>query len=376
MVRKLEFYEESASQWYDRLNAKDKANHQSLMNSLINAPHQFLDIYSKREYEARANHLAKIQAVIPAEELYTLDNYIARTFYDACPTLEMLAPVTTVKTSKSHESKTYAGTDYGTAKLVGAHGSFSDPPMIGMGVSPTYIKGIGVHAGYELSFSEIDEAGLYDIEWYFALKCGEKVGTLHDQKLCLGEAAKDAEVNTTLVKGIFNYASGQACMFGGGADNIITTTGDLYSGLIKALGFMDSVKEPGDNIFISTPGFYAETLILKDALGISDYDNIYKTFFATGLIKEWWILRNIDATATPTVTTQECMLLKRGMNTLKREIVYPLQSKMMAKEFPDDVKAMIMIMDIIKFYNGAAAVIPGAGAGTTSTVGFGNGRVI
>ena len=376
MTRKLEFYEECQSQWADRLNAKDKAVHNELMNALVNQPHQFMDVYSKHEYESRANHLAKIQAVVPAESLYTLDNYIARVFYDANPTLEMLAPVTIVKTSKSHESKTYAGTDYGTAKLVGAHGSFSDPPMIGMGVSPTYIKGIGVHAGYELSFSEIDEAGLYDIEWFHALKCGEKVGTLHDQKLCLGEAAKDAEIDTTLVKGIFNYAGSQACMFGGGADNVITTTGDLYSGLIKALGFMDTVKEPGDNIFISTPGFYAETLILKDALGISDYDNIKKTFFDTGLIKEWWILRNLDATATPLVTTQECMLLKRGMNTCKREIVYPLQSKMMAKEFPDDVKAMIMIMDIVKFYNGAAAVVPDAGAGTSSTVGFGNGRVL
>jgi len=376
MTRKLQFYEECQSQWADRLNAKDKALHNELMNSLVNQPHQFMDVYSKREYENRANLLAKMQAVIPAESLYTLDNYIARTFYDANPTLEMLAPVTTVKTTKAHESKTYAGTDYGTAKLVGAHGSFSDPPMIGMTVTPTYIKALGVHAGYMLSFSEIDEAGLYDIEWYHALKTGEKVGTLHDQKLCLGEAAKDAEINTTLVKGIFNYAGSQACMFGGGADNVITTTGDLYSGLIKALGFMDSVKEPGDNIFISTPGFYAETLILKDALGVSDYDNIKKTFFDTGLIKEWWILRNIDATATPLVTTQECMLLKRGMNTIKREIVYPLQSKLMATEFPDDMKSMIMIMDIVKYYNGAAAVVPDTGAGTTSTVGFGNGRVL
>ena len=376
MTRKLQFYEECQSQWADRLNAKDKANHASLMDSLVNNPHQFLDVYSKHEYEERANLLAKMQAEVPAESLYTLDNYIARTFYDVNPTLEMLAPVTTVKTSKAHESKTYAGTDWGTAKLVGAHGSFSDPPMIGHTVEPTFIKGIGVHAGYMLSFSEIDEAGLYDIEWYHALKCGEKVGTLHDQKLCLGEAAKDAEINTTLVKGIFNYAGSQACMFGGGADNDITTSGDLYSGLIKALGFMDSVKEPGDNIFISTPGFYAETLILKDALNVSDYDNIKKTFFDTGLIKEWWILRNIDATATPLVTTQECMLLKRGMNTIKREIVYPLQSKLMAKEFPDDVKSMIMIMDIVKYYNGAAAVVPDTGAGTTSTVGFGNGRVL
>jgi len=377
MPRKFEFYEECASQWYDRLNEPDKALMREMTNDLINKPHQYIDIYTKKEYENRSNTLSREGAVVPSESLYTLDNYIARVFYDTNPTLEMLASVTTVKASKSHESKTYAGEDYGTAKLVGAHGSFSHPPMIGMAVSPTYIKAIGVHAGYELSFSEVDEAGLYDIEWYHALKCGEKVGTLHDQKLCLGEAAKDAEVNTTLVKGIFNYAGSQACMFGGGADNTITTTGDLYSGLIKALGFMDTVKEPGDNIFISTPGFYAETLILKDALGISDFDNIRKTFFDSGLIQEWWILRNIDATATPTVTTQECMLLKRGVNTLRREIVYPLQSKLMtSKEFPDDVKTMVMIMDIIKFYNGAAAVIPDAGAGTSSTVGFGNGRVL
>jgi len=376
MTRKLQFYEECQSQWADRLNAKDKAIHAELMNSLANQPHQFMDAYSKHEYENRANALAKMQANVPAESLYTLDNYIARVFYDACPTLEMLAPVTTVKTSKAHESKTYAGTDYGTAKLVGAHGSFSDPPMIGMGVEPTFIKGLGVHAGWMLSFSEIDEAGLYDIEWYHALKCGEKVGTLHDQKLCLGEAAKDAEVNTTLVKGIYNYAGSQACWFGNAATNVITTTGDLYTGLIRALGFMDTVKEPGDVIFISTPGFFAEQLILRDALDVPDYEWLKTTFFDTGLIKEWWILRNIDPTVTPLVTTQECMLLKRGMNTLKREIIYPLQSKVMATEFPDDVRSMMMIMDIVKFYNGAAAVIPGATDCTSSTVGFGNGRVL
>jgi len=139
---------------------------------------------------------------------------------------------------------------------------------------------------------------------------------------------------------------------------------------------MDTVKEPGDVIFISTPGFFAEQLILRDALDVPDYEWLKTTFFDTGLIKEWWILRNIDPTVTPLVTTQECMLLKRGMNTLKREIIYPLQSKVMATEFPDDVRSMMMIMDIVKFYNGAAAVIPGATDCTSSTVGFGNGRVL
>ncbi|KKL96704.1 hypothetical protein LCGC14_1841770, partial [marine sediment metagenome] len=48
MVRKLEFYEESASQWYDRINAKDKELHGELMNDLINKPHQYVDIVTKR----------------------------------------------------------------------------------------------------------------------------------------------------------------------------------------------------------------------------------------------------------------------------------------------------------------------------------------
>ena len=378
-MRKFEFYEESASQWYNRLNAKDKALHRELMESLINKPHQFIDIYSKREYERRSNAL---NATVPSESLYTLDNYVARTFYDSCPMIEMLAPVTVVKTSKSHESKTYAGTDYGTAKLVGAHGSFSDPPMIGMGVSPTYIKGLGVHAGYMLSFSEIDEAGLYDIEWFHALKCGEKVGTLHDQKLCLGEGAEDAEIDTTLVNGVYNYDTTTNCQeaFWGSGDNTITTTGDLRQGLIQNLTMLKSVKEPGDIILLTTSGVHAEALLLKDALGITDFANIKADLFDPGYIKEWWIDENIDATATMTITTQEACLLKRGMNTCKREIIYPLQSKLMNKEFPDDVKTMIMIMDIYKMYNKKALTLPDDAVTatlTTSTLGFAqNGRVL
>ena len=103
MTKKLQFYEECASQWYDRLNDKDKQSMRELTGDLINKPHQYVDILTKRKYEARANAL---NAVVPSESLYTLDNYIARIFYDACPTIEMLAPVTIVKTTKSHESKT------------------------------------------------------------------------------------------------------------------------------------------------------------------------------------------------------------------------------------------------------------------------------
>jgi hypothetical protein len=48
----------------------------------------------------------------------------------------------------------------------------------------------------------------------------------------------------------------------------------------------------------------------------------------------------------------------------------------MNKEFPDDVKTMIMIMDIYKMYNANAGVIC-SGDVTTSTLGFAqNGRVL
>lgn len=370
-MRKFQFYEECASQWYDRLNDKDKDLMRELTNDLINRPHKYLDVYTKKEYEFRAKHL---NAVVPAESLYTLDNYIARTFYDACPSIEMLAPVTTVKATKSHESKTYAGSDYGLARVVGAHGSFSDPPMIGMAVSPTFIKALGVHAGFLLSFSEIDEAGLYDIEWYHALKCGEKVATLHDQTLCVGEHAEDAEIDTTLINGFHNYTGMQTAFFGIG-DNVITTSGDFRQGLIQGLTALKSVKEPGPIVLITTSGVHAETLLLKDALGITDFANIKADLFDPGYISGWWVNDNIDPTATMLVTGQRAQLLKLSMNTVKREIVYPLQSKMMAKEFPDDVKNMLMIMDIYKMYNANAGVVC-SGAMTTATLGFAqNGKI-
>ncbi len=372
IAKKFEFYEECASQWYDRLESKDKKVHNELMNSLINSPHQILDKFTRDEYVKRVESL---NATIPAESLYTLDNYVARVFYDATPSVEMLAPVTLVKTSKAHESKTYAGTDFGTARVVGAHGTFNDPPMIGMTVSPTFIKALGVHAGYQLGFSEIDEAGLYDIEWFHALKCGEKVGTLHEQTLCLGEHGEDVEIDTTAVNGFHNYTGLQTCKFGI-TDNVITTSGDLYQGLVQALTKLKSVKEPGEVIFISTSGVHSETLILKDALGISDFKNIKEAFFDPGHIKEWWINDEIDPTTTMLITTQRAMLLKRGVNTIKREIVYPLQSRLMLnRDFLEDVKTMIMVMDIYKMYNANAGVIPDGNI-TTSTLGFAqNGRI-
>lgn len=374
VISKFEFYEECASQWYDRLNEKDKGLMRELTNDIIRKPHQFLDVYTRNEYRTRVQTLAKVNALIPEESLYTLDNYIARTFYDATPMASCLAPITVVSTGKSHESKTYTGTDYGTAKLVGAHGSWRDPPMIGMGLTPSYIKALGVHAGYQLDFNEIDEAGLYDIEWYHALKCGEKVGTLHDQKLCLGENAEDAEVDTTLVNGVHNYGSLQSCKFGVG-DNVITTQGDLRTGMFTALSSLASVKEPGDVIMICTSGVPTELLLQQDSYGVTDWQVFKRDFVETGLIKEVWVDNNIEADTNAT-TTQRAMLLKRGPNCEKREIIYPLQSKMMATEFPDDVKVMLMIMDLYKMYNANAGVIcDGDITATTSGI-FENGRVI
>ncbi len=372
MTRKFEFYEECASQWYDRLNSKDKGLMRQLTNDIINKPHQFLDVYSKHEYEKRSEAL---NALVPSESLYTLDNYIARVFYDNTSSIEMLSPVTGVNAGKAQESKVYTGTDYGTAKLVGAHGSFSHPPMIGMGIDPSFIKAVGVHAGYELSFSEIDEAGLYDIEWHFALKTSEKVGTLHDQKLCLGEGAEDAEVDTTLVKGFHNYSSLQTANFGDG-DNIITAQGDIRKGLFNALSSLLSVKEQGDNILISTSGYHAEALLHLDSYGVSDYLVIKRDLFDSGYLKEWWINNNIEADANAAGTAR-AMILRRGITTCKREIVYALQSKLMlTKDFPDDVKVMLMIMDIYKMYNANAGVVCSADI-TATTAGFKqNGRVL
>lgn len=374
VITKLEFYEECASQWYDRLNAKDKNQMRQLTNDLVNKPHQFLDVYSRNEYQARVEALAKINALLPAESLYTLDNYIARVFYDNTPMAEILAPVTSVNVGKAHESKTYTGTDFGTAKLVGAHGSWSDPPMIGMSLTPAFIKALGVHAGYLLGFNEIDEAGLYDIEWFHALKCGEKVGTLHDQKLCLGENAEDAEVDTTLINGVHNYASVQSGKFGVG-DNIITSQGDLRTGMFTGLAALRSVKEPGDVIMICTSGVPTELLLQQDSYGVTDWSVFKRDFVQTGLIKEIWVDNNIEADANA-VGTQRAMLLKRSPVTIKREIVYPLQSKMMATEFPDDIKVMLMVMDLYKMYNANAAFICDGDITATTAGIFENGRVI
>ena len=310
VLKQFEFYEECASQWYDRLNEKDKNRHNELMDSLINKPSQFVDVYTRNEYTKRVK---LINALVPEESLYTLDNYVARTFYAATPMVEFLAPVTGVNQSKAPRSKVYSGEDYGEAKLVGAGGSFSDPPMIGMGVTPSYIDALGVHDGFMLGFAEIDEAGLYDIEWFFALKAAEKLGYLHDEKLCVGEHAEHAEIDTTHINGVHNYASLQECKWGVG-DNVITTSGDLRVGLFNGLAKLKTVLEPGLIKLLTTSGVFAEALILKDAYSVTDFQIIKRDLFDTGIIAEWWIDDNIDPTETMLITTQRAMLLKMSPN--------------------------------------------------------------
>ena len=346
-------FADSASQWYHRLNAEDKGYFDRLVFNLQHPISRIPDEYSG--YTRRYNEAFKrlnIASNLTQEQLYEIDTTFAQTYYDNNVTSQILAPVTKVMPIPKWQSKMYTVSGDKYPNFV--EKDFNNIAWFRLGVDQTFEGGLGQIIGYHLPWTVIDEGrdGLYDIQSWHALKAGVMMGKNWEERFWYGSGG----VNSTGdigVTGLLNEASLSALYsVGAGEDNNVTTALDIDFSLNLFLGGLRSVYERGDVIICSTAGIAQELLLHDQATtGLTELEVLWKKYFATGLVQEWWIVNEMK-TGTLAVATQAFMMFKRSPLTMSREIIYPLQTVPVdMKLWRKDVKEVMLQADLVKWRN-------------------------
>lgn len=357
-IKQGEEFADSASQWYHRLNAEEKGYFDRLVYNLQNPisriPYEYIG-YTRRYNDAfkRLN----IASTLTQEQLYEIDTTFAQTYYDNNVTSQVLAPITKVMPIPKWQSKMYtvSGDKYPNFTEKG----FDNIAWFRLGVDQTFEGGIGQVMGYHLPWTVIDESreGLYDIQAWHALKAGVMMGKNWEERYWFGSGGLHSTGDIG-VTGLLNEAD-LTQLYGGGAgdDNNWTAALDVDYTLERFLGVLRTVYEKGDIVICSTAGI-AEELLCHDqaTTGLTELEVIWKKYFATGLISEWWIINEM-AEETLAAAKQTFIMFKRSPLTMSREIIYPLQTVPVdMKLWRKDVKEVMLQADLIKWRNTAAAV--------------------
>ena len=351
-------FADSASQWYQRLNASDKAMFDRLVHNLQHPISRIPDEY--RAHTNRYNSAFKrmnIASVLTQEQLYEIDTTFAQTYYDSNVTQQILAPVTKVMPIPKWQSKMY--TVSGDAYPNFTEKDFNNIAWFRLGVDQTMEGGLGQIIGYHLPWTTIDEGkeGLYDIQTWHALKAGVMMGKNWEERYWFGSGGLNSTGDIG-VTGLLNEADLSA-LYAAGAndDNNVTAALDIDFTLNLFLGVLKSIHEPGDIVVCSTPGMAQELLSHDQATtGLTELEVIWKKYFATGLIQEWWIVNEM-AEETLAAAKQTFIMFKRSPLTMSREIIYPLQTVPVgAKTWQKDIKEVMLQADLIKWRNTSAAV--------------------
>jgi len=351
-------FADSASQWYHRLNSEEKGYFDRLVYNLQNPISRIPDEYVSHTH--RYNEVMKrynIASVLTQEQLYEIDTTFAQTYYDNNVTAQILAPITKVMPIPKWQSKMYTVSGDKYPNFV--EKDFNNIAWFRLGVDQTFEGGLGQVIGYHLPWTVIDEGreGLYDIQSWHALKAGVMMGKNWEERYWFGSAG----LNTTGdigVTGLLNEAD-LTSAYGAGAtdDNNVTAALDIDFTLERFLGVLKTVYESGDIIVCSTPGI-AEELLYHDqaTTGLTELEVVWKKYFATGLIQEWWIVNEM-AEETLAAAKQTFIMFKRSPLTMSREIIYPLQTVPVdMKLWRKDIKEVMLQADLIKWRNTSAAV--------------------
>lgn len=351
-------FADSASQWYHRLNAQEKGYFDRLVYNLQNPISRIPDDYITHTH--RYNEALKrmnVASVLTQEQLYEIDTTFAQTYYDNNVTSQILAPVTKVMTSPKWQSKMYTVSGDTYPNFV--EKDFNNIAWFRLGVAATFEGGLGQIVAYHLPWTLLDESreGLYDIQAWHALKAGMLMGKNWEERYWFGSQGLHSTAKLG-VTGLLNEADlTSAYGAGAGDDNNIATALDIDYTLERFLGVLRTVYESGDIIVCSTAGC-AEELLCHDqaTTGLSELELVWKKYFATGLIQEWWIVNEM-AEETLAAAKQTFIMFKRSPLTMSREIIYPLQTVPLdAKLWQRDIKEAMLQADLIKWRNTSAAV--------------------
>jgi hypothetical protein len=368
----LQFDEESASQWFHRLNEADKNKYREFARRL-NEPTRTIPANYRGEVKRMAKRLnnARLNATeapLSDEQVFEVDSFIAKTWYEEQVLAQILSPVTRTMSKPSWSLKWYTATGETYPEFTeGGPSAFRSAKSITVGVTPTYKTGIGGAIRYDLSWTLLAEAagGIYDPANWHNIKATEMFGELWDGRLALGSAC----INTSGdigVKGLCNAASAQTAT--SHAD--LTTAGDIDLVLGNVATLLRTAKEPGQNIFLSSSGI-AHEMFLNDS-GYTDrttYERIKHKFFDSGIYAAWYVDDRI-CQATAAAATQRFCGFRLGEQAIRRHIIYPFQKKpLVNKEFADDVAYALLTADILNVINANAIVVSNE-AGTTTSAGM------
>lgn len=352
-------WEDSMSKWYTRLNQEDKGLFSRLVERVQNPISQVPLEYAG--YSHRYNEIFKrenIASQLTQEQLYEIDTVFAQTYYDNNITAQILAPVTQVMRTPKWQSKkfTISGDEYPNF----VEKDFNSIAWFKLGIDQSFDGGLGQIIGYHLPWTLIDESreGVYDIQAWHSLKGGVMMGKNWEERYWFGSGGEHSTGDIG-VTGLLNDANITQA-FGGGAndDNNWTAALDVDFTLKKYLGQLKSaVNIAADVVVCSTPGI-AEELLSHDqaTTGLTELEVIWKKYFATGLIREWWIINEM-AEETLATDKQTFIMFLRSPLTISREIIYPLQTMPVGgKFFEKDIKEVMLQADLIKWKDEGAAV--------------------
>ena len=320
----------------------------------VKIPEEYIDHVARFNKQVKRTN---VPSEVTMESLYELDTFITQIYYDANIMGRILAPITKVMRLPKWQSRKYNLT--GDQYAAFTRKEFTNPPFFKLGLEKEMDIGLGWYIAYELSWTLLDEArgGIYEIEARHAAKAAEMMGLIENGRLAIGTETHRKQGDDLGITGLMNMAGVQKVAAGATADNDVKAQGDIEYSFNAGLDLLRGVFEPGEIIVISTAGFAQECIDQEHATtGEKDVVEIWKAFFATGRIQEWWICNDLTPT-TLAATNQRAFMFKRGANTIAREIIYPLQTiplenKMTAR----DIKEMYIKADLLKAYNANAVV--------------------
>lgn len=374
MSKQFAFDPDSASGWYLDLSKEDQARYNEFMHHLSNPRKVIPDSYKgavKRMNKVFRKNIDP--SLLTDEQVYEIDQYFVRTWYEQQPLAQLLNPVTSFMPVPRWLSKHYTveGGDY-PEFTEGGPNAFRVAKTSTVGVEPSTATGVGAAIRIDLSWTLLKEAqdGAYNPEMWHNHVAMKNFGVLWDQRLALGTAGENSP-NDLGVLGLHNTTSLPTEAFGAGADNNLTAGwADLDIMFAQALGDLRSSKEPGPIVCVSTSGVASECLLGESSYtDRTDYQRIKEKWFDSGLIWKWIVDDNIEADTNAT-TTGRLQFVKLSPHILKRQVIYPFQKKPNTNtEFADDVAYTYLTADILKYYNLSGSTIC-SGDITTTVAGF------
>lgn len=315
------------------------------------------------------------------EETYVLEREKARVYYENNIMAQVFAPVTSPMGKVKWDLK-----QYGIQKVqdcVKFSRSFSQPKNVQVKISNQRDTGIGLYIGYQLSKMQLleSEGELFDLEYELMLEASTQLARAVNEHIATGTTTiigvpmDDDGAGTTNFKGFLNHGSNQSFTIG-----TTTTYGSWIKGFIDGLTDLKTTVRGGINdiICLMSGGCLSQMQANYPTYGkgdMSEWDEVKKRYFDSGIIKELWISDKLTG-STLTTSTQVCMLINRNARYMDRKLVLPLQTwSSLSKTYAEDINEVMIVGDIIRHKlrpNTSVNAFPVTSSGslTTTDVGY------